>query len=144
MDSHKLAEQILQLPSGELMASIDIDTEIEDKNGDTIVAKLFAHSVCEVFNDNGDIVIHFEQAGAGGEHVNVIEATKDAVRRLDSDFPINGIASEYNVIALSEKLKLSIKRTGVKRIGGEFILLRKGSDIQMSFMRVADGFQRIF
>ncbi|MCY9861419.1 hypothetical protein OTK49_02660 [Vibrio coralliirubri] len=144
MNSHEFAEQILQLPSGEIMGSIDIDTEIKDKHGDTIVAKLYAHSVCEVFSCNGDVVVQFEQSSSGSDTVDVVEATKDAVRRLDSELPIDGVASECSVIKLSKELNLTVKRTGVKRIGGEFILLREDNDIKMSFMRVADGFQRIY
>lgn len=144
MDSHKFAEQILQMPSGELMGSVDIDTEITDKHGDTIVAKLFAHSVGEIFYSNGEVVIQFEKSGSSSDTVDVIAATKDAVRRLDKELPINGVASEYTVVKLSEKLNLTLKRTGVKRVGGEFILLKDGNDIKMSFMRVADGFQRIY
>lgn len=81
---HALAKQWLKEEDGEIIASIDVATGVYDKNGDEIIAKLFAESVCDFFTQeetkNNSTVIHFELSNSveNEDAVDVIKAVNTA------------------------------------------------------------------
>lgn len=87
MRSHELAKALLEMPDGELVASLDIETDVKDKHGDEIIAKVFGYSMIEVFATRAtrnEVVLQFESSGAGGEGVDVIEVVKAAQRGVQT------------------------------------------------------------
>ncbi|MEF1337508.1 hypothetical protein REH81_12065 [Vibrio rotiferianus] len=84
MRSHELAKALLEMPDGELVASLDIETDVKDKHGDEIIAKVFGYSMIEAFASQNEVVLQFEGSGAGGEGVDVIEVVKAAQRGVQA------------------------------------------------------------
>lgn len=60
MKSHELARRLLSMPDLDVVASVDIATGILDKHGDEIIDKIFGTSICEVFEDRTESILHFE------------------------------------------------------------------------------------
>ncbi|MEC6832993.1 hypothetical protein VXS06_14595 [Photobacterium toruni] len=50
MKSHELAKLLLELPDGDVIASIDVGED----------GKVFASSICDVFDLENEVIIHFE------------------------------------------------------------------------------------
>ncbi|ELP6118948.1 TPA: hypothetical protein I7730_15960 [Vibrio vulnificus] len=93
-DTHELGKWLLEqpnLPIDKLFASIDIESGVNDKHGDEIIAKLYGHSLIEAFTIGSpaaatpvtNIALHFETSASSAEGIHVgnlvkSEATKNA------------------------------------------------------------------
>lgn len=146
MRSHELGKTLLSMPDCDISASIDIDTEVNGADGEVLIAKLYAHSICEVFHSQGDVTIQFEKSGSGdNEAVDVISVVQEAQKLASSgDFPVGGIFSEHSIRQLVLAENLTSSKVGVKQAGGSFLTLKSGRNVVMSFMLLGGGYKRIF
>lgn len=79
----RLAELRLKVGDVEVNSSIDIETNVEDANGEQVIAKLYGYSIIEVIDSpKSEVVIHFEQSeSCSGDSVDVIKAVSAAQRK---------------------------------------------------------------
>lgn len=89
MTNKDLIALLSKHPDNEIICSVDIDTNIKDKYGDNIIAKVFGYSIVDAFSSQGETVLHFEESGSGGYGVDVIEVVKLAQKVVSQDEPNN-------------------------------------------------------
>lgn len=146
MDSHKLGNLLAGMQNKPVCASIDIDTGVLDSDGETIVAKLYATSICEVFESNNEVTIQFEHSSScQSDAVNVVDVVKAAQQlSAQSEMEFDGFYSESQISQYAEKHGFTVSKTGVKQTGGQFITLKESRSVVMSFMLLGNSFKRIF
>ncbi|MGR5558354.1 hypothetical protein ACQKQC_18950 [Vibrio fortis] len=95
-NTHELGKWLLEqpnLPIDKLFASIDIESGVNDKHGDEIIAKLYGHSLIEaiaVGNPTAatpvtNIALHFETSSSSDEGIHVGELVKSEATKTVSN-----------------------------------------------------------
>ena len=96
MTSHELAKLLLASNDAPISATVEIETGVEDKYGDEIIAHLECYSLFEVISQTdgpaqGNVIeniLKFEASGSRAEGIDVVAVVSQAVEDLEEQLCI--------------------------------------------------------
>ncbi len=81
MKSHELAKILLSNPDVKISATVEVDTGIEDKHREVIIAHVECYDLFETievrsspWSETHEIILHFTEAGGRRDGINTVAA----------------------------------------------------------------------